>query len=346
MKKAIIIILRALFLIVELYAQKTYPINEDGQYEDMLTPEYYLSEDGASFRNEVNTFIHFARLDSFHHPLEDSLGHIPPYNTNRDFGVGIGPTGTEQHHPAADWHLENVQDLVNLYAAYDGYVETFRDSPKYRHYLTITKNIEDSIGNIIGKIVTIYAHIDLDLDSIDQILVHGQFVNEGDLISKHLYSGTMGGPHLHFEIRYYRTADTGREEFYSFVGPGGSTTLTEPSAGIWSYGFWNPNIGYGFVNPINHLSGSSLSISENKFAQKLTLYPNPSTGLVSIDLNALYQSVSISIYDIKSQLIESKDDTFTSTIQFSLAHYKQGVYFIHVIDKESGNTAVLKLLKI
>ena len=71
--------------------------------------------------------------------------------------------------------------------------------------------------------------------------------------AKHLYSGTRGGPHLHFEIRYYRSEDTGNETFYgNSIGPGGSSDLTEPSAGSWSYGYWNPDIGYGFGNPKNH----------------------------------------------------------------------------------------------
>ena len=63
----------------------------------------------------------------------------------------------------------------------------------------------------------------------------------------------MGGPHLHFEIRYYRENDTGYEEFYgSGTGPNANLDFTEPSAGIWSYGFWNPDIGYGFADPRNH----------------------------------------------------------------------------------------------
>jgi len=59
----------------------------------------------------------------------------------------------------------------------------------------------------------------------------------------------MGGSHLHFEIRYYRNSDMGNEEFYSWQKSGVNTKL---SSGIWLYGYWNPNIGYGFGNPINH----------------------------------------------------------------------------------------------
>ena len=242
MKTTIAIILGIVLFIGTTYSQTIYPNNEDGEFEDMLTPAYYLAGNGDPFRNEINKFVHFARLGSCQHPFENQAGEIPAYAINREFGDGLGPGGTAQHHPAIDLHVGNGNTLVNMYAAYDGYVETYRDAPKYRDYLSLSKNIEDSVGDIIGKMVTLYAHIDLDLDSVDNILLNGQFVNQGDIVSKHLYSGTLGGPHLHFEIRFYRTTDVGNEGFYGFVGPGGSTTLTEPSTGSWEYGYWDPDV--------------------------------------------------------------------------------------------------------
>ncbi len=226
-----------------------YENNESGLYQDFLTP-YYYSSNNESFRTEINKFIHFARLTEFQHPIEDSVAQMPSYSINRGFGDGIGPGGTAQHHPAIDLHIENGDTNVVMYAAYDGYIHTVRDAAKYRDYLSITKDIKDSLDNTIGKIVTIYGHIDLNLDSLDNRLLNGQFVNQGDIVSRHLYSGTLGGPHLHFEIRYYRPSNVGNEEYYGWSG--GSITYTEPSAGSWSYGYWDPNTGYGFANPKNH----------------------------------------------------------------------------------------------
>ncbi|MFT6020696.1 MAG: murein DD-endopeptidase MepM/ murein hydrolase activator NlpD, partial [Saprospiraceae bacterium] len=71
---------------------------------------------------------------------------------------------------------------------------------------------------------------------------------KGDLVSKNLYSETMGGPHLHFEIRFYRNSEIGNEDFYNWQNSGNYTTQ---SSGIWSYGYWNPDVGYGFGNPLN-----------------------------------------------------------------------------------------------
>ncbi|TFH07155.1 MAG: hypothetical protein E4H08_09955, partial [Candidatus Atribacteria bacterium] len=75
-----------------------------------------------------------------------------------------------------------------------------------------------------------HAAVDLDLDEVSGLNLNGQIVQAGDLISQHLYAGTAGGPHLHFEIRYLRPEDTGNEEFYGFAGPRADPALTEPSA--------------------------------------------------------------------------------------------------------------------
>ena len=41
---------------------------------------------------------------------------------------------------------------------------------------------------------------------------------------------------------------TGVEVFYGTSG----APLTMPSAGPWTYGFWNPIVGYGFGHPNHH----------------------------------------------------------------------------------------------
>ena len=222
-------------------------------YPDMLTPAYY-SVDGSPSSDEVNTFLYYAQKEIFHHPLENDFGQIPQFHVSAYgfFGAGKGPTGTSQHHPAVDIYLAQSENDVMIYAAHDGHTATYRDALKYRNYLSITQNIEDHNGHIVGKIVTLYAHIDLDLDEQDNIYLDGQYVNKGDIVSKNLYSGTMGGPHLHFEIRYYRPEELGTESFYGFAGPLGSDVFIEPSAGYWPYGYWDPYTGYGFADPKNH----------------------------------------------------------------------------------------------
>lgn len=226
--------------------QPLYEINEDGTYQDFLTPNYYNTNE-TELRDKINKFIHFVRIENYQHPFQDSNGNIASHSTNREFGAGVGMGGTSEHHPAIDLYPSNSSNIT-IYAAHEGIVNTYRDNPKYRHHLTITKEIKDSDNNNIGKLTTIYAHIDLDLDENQLIQLNGLSVNKGDIISQNLYSGTMGGSHLHFEVRFYKNSEIGNEEFYHWQN---NTVYTTQSSGIWSYGYWNTAIGYGYGNPIN-----------------------------------------------------------------------------------------------
>ena len=211
---------------------------------DMLTPAYY---DSGALSREADALLAASQEVQMKHPLQNPKGQIPAYDAPRwgAFGAGKGPTRTELHHAATDLKVGGGQTDVELFAAYDGVVATFRDAPKYRHYISITKIITDKDGKELGKLVTLYAHVELDLDEDDGLVMDGKTVKAGDLLSKNLYSGTMGGPHLHFEIRYYRPDDDGTEEFYGFRG-------SVPGASEWPNGFWNPDTGYGFGHPENH----------------------------------------------------------------------------------------------
>jgi len=339
MKKAFLFI-GLLVLIIKSYGQ--YPNNEDGQYQDMLTPEYYNTSNGSVFKEEENKYVHFARLIPFKHPLEDNLEIIPSYVITRGFGEGIGTGGTVQHHAAIDMRVGNFEEDVIMYASIDGIINTFKDAPKYRDYLTITKNIEDSIGNILGKIVVLYCHIDLNLDSLDNILLDGQIVSKGDTISTHLYTGTLGGAHLHFEIRYYRVTDNGNEEYYYWQN---SSPYTEPCSGPWSYGYWDSNIGYGFAHPDNHLKQSSTGIVLNDFEENIVCYPNPVKDILTIDFNNNREVLNYSIYNINGQIVEQNHLEFYDILKINIGSYSSGLYLIKLLNNENEEKALIKVVK-
>lgn len=232
----------------------TYPDHGEKVDQDFLTPSYYLASIVDPFRVQLNRFLYYAQSEPYHHPLENEAGDIPSFTVPAFgvFGAGKGPTGTSQHHPASDLRVGTYETDVQIFAAHDGYVHTYKDAPAYRHYLSISKPVIASNGELLGMLVTLYAHIDLGLDEANGLHMDGQYVQKGELVSEHLYSETVGGPHLHFEIRYYRVNELGTEDFYGFVGASGSTVFTQASAGPWSYGFWIPGIGYGYGRPGSH----------------------------------------------------------------------------------------------
>jgi len=119
--------------------------------------------------------------------------------------------------------------------------------------MTMAREVVNEDGELLGKLVTLYGHIDLDLNEANGLSLDGKEIRKGELVSRHLYSGTMGGPHLHFEIRYYRPDDVGDENFYGLSKSGSDNAeFSVASAGPWSLGNWYPNIGYGYADPYNH----------------------------------------------------------------------------------------------
>jgi murein DD-endopeptidase MepM/ murein hydrolase activator NlpD len=210
---------------------------------DMLSPLYH----NGKIKAEADVFLSACHTIEMHHPLEDPSGKLPNYAVPffGTFGAGKGPTKTEQHHPATDLKINGGNTDVELYAAHDGVIATVRDAAKYRHYISITKIITDKGGKELGKLVTLYGHVDLDLDEADGLNLDGKKVQQGELISNHLWRGTRGGPHLHFEIRYFRPSDSGAEEFYGF-------RESVPGTGKWPNGKWSAAHGFGFGEPESH----------------------------------------------------------------------------------------------
>jgi len=226
-----------------------------GQKPDMLTPAYCASGPSNAFKAAVDRFVSSARKEIFHHPLQAKSDQTPSYRVHDwgSFGAGKPPWRKVQHHAAADIKVNGGETEVALFAAHDGRVTTFRDEPKYRHYLAITKEVMDEDGENLGKLVTLYGHIDLDLNEADGLSLDGKQIRKGELVSRHLYAETKGGPHLHFEVRYYRPGDLGHESFYGLVPPNSAHhELSEASAGPWTLGHWNPDIGYGYGDPHNY----------------------------------------------------------------------------------------------
>ncbi len=304
------------------YAQ-VYPDNEAGEYEDMLTPEYYNNMDSSTFRHEVNKFIHFARQTPFRSPFEESTS----YSLERGFGDGIGFNNTSQHHNAFDMHVGDKDSNVVMLASMAGTVSTYRDASKYRDYITITNSVKDSLGNSIGKMVVLYGHLDLKLDSIDNLNLNGQFVQKGDTISTHLYSGTLGGAHLHFEIRYYRLNDNGVDDFYNWQN---NSPTTVQSSGPWSYGYWNPDMGYGFAHPDNHLNfNCTLAIELENSQKEMSVFPNPVQDNCTIILPAIRIN-AVEIYNLNGQLIKTLPVANNTKISHNMSTYKRGVYILKI----------------
>lgn len=74
-----------------------------------------------------------------------------------------------------------------------------------------------------------------------------------------------------------------------------------------------------------------------------SFYPNPTTGKITLDFNAMVISPSVEIFNSLGQSLSKQYYTAISTIELNL-EYAAGVYWIRV-QNESGNSVVFKIFK-
>jgi hypothetical protein len=83
------------------------------------------------------------------------------------------------------------------------------------------------------------------------------------------------------------------------------------------------------------------SVFESLIFEGVSIYPNPNTGLVNIDLNAL-NDVAVNVYDISGNLIYAESNISGGVYQFNLEAAK-GMYIIEI--NAANQTMRSKLIK-
>ena len=100
---------------------------------------------------------------------------------------------------------------------------------------------------------------------------------------------------------------------------------------------YNPEDGSYFEwNRITYNYSSSLSLSDNVFNKKISLYPNPTVGYIK--LNGLTKESNISIYNLLGSKIIEK--TIQLNEEIDVQNLTKGIYFLKI---ENGST--LKFVK-
>jgi hypothetical protein len=104
------------------------------------------------------------------------------------------------------------------------------------------------------------------------------------------------------------------------------------------YNFWEATRGLGTIE-MNNLESSTLAI-ENIALNNISMYPNPTSGKITIEnLNAQ----EVSLYNLIGQKIgDFKVNNIDKNTNIDLSNYKSGVYFLHV--KRNNKLVVKKLI--
>lgn len=95
-----------------------------------------------------------------------------------------------------------------------------------------------------------------------------------------------------------------------------------------------PNPAIDCSLPVTFIINSVTEIPQHNAVQDITIYPNPATDLISINLPSNYSNPQLSIYNLTGQLLSQKPITST---QIPITELRNGMY-IFVI--ESGDKVV------
>ncbi len=86
-----------------------------------------------------------------------------------------------------------------------------------------------------------------------------------------------------------------------------------------------------------------LSTQGNDFGKAFSIYPNPTSGHITLNLNAASTPVSLNIYDALGKLVDSKTHTNTQNLNIDTSHYTKGIYLIKLLSINKVTT--LKFIK-
>lgn len=145
---------------------------------------------------------------------------------------------------------------------------------------------------------------------------------------------TDGG--LNFD--YVITDSTPNNGEYTFIVPEGLGETEEARIMIKAIDNYFLN-----VNSTNFTINSSLGLNESEMSQ-FNIYPNPSNGIFTIDMQAKSNSVAYRIYSldgkmIANQKINSNGSKINQTVNIS--HLPAGTYIIKIVDGNNVNSSKL-----
>lgn len=90
-------------------------------------------------------------------------------------------------------------------------------------------------------------------------------------------------------------------------------------------------------------STNTVATSENSFENKLTVFPNPTLGKVTIDLGASYANMEITVINALGQEVMRKNFATAASVELNIAEESK-VYFVKITTAE-GYKATLRVVK-
>lgn len=99
----------------------------------------------------------------------------------------------------------------------------------------------------------------------------------------------------------------------------------------------------GCIDTSACVSINSVGIINNDLGQSFNIYPNPTDGKIILDFEKIQEDLSISLYTLAGQLIQSTQFVYSNKIELTIEQ-PAGLFLLEVKDK-FGKKAVMKIVK-
>jgi len=141
-----------------------------------------------------------------------------------------------------------------------------------------------------------------------------------------------------YQVYVYEASNTSNDSYIAGPYPLGQIIKDLPSGDyvVRVYETWSNNL-----SP----ASSTISITDISDYEKegIKIYPNPTSGLFSIQLEKPNEVQSISISDINGKKVYSKQSEIEADNQINLTNYSKGIYLIQI--NTVDNLFVIKIMK-
>lgn len=119
---------------------------------------------------------------------------------------------------------------------------------------------------------------------------------------------------------------------------GDASGLVYATGGVLNGGTFGSTILSGYTRTDAFVTRINTAVGINELSSKnnnLRVYPNPSNGLVNVDISQFdNQKMNISIINYLGQITEAKTQRSTSNLTIDLSNYQKGIYFIEIRSDE------------
>ena len=208
---------------------------------------------------------------------------------------------------------DSDQDVIITGVSFEGNVLTMLYTNDGNGSFTL---IDDtSLENVYSSSI---AFSDVDGDNDQDLIITG--INSDNDFVTQLYSNSGSGVFTPVNDLILETASQGSVRFSDVDGDNDQDLLIT--------GFNNDYI--PSIKLYRNTSSPNVNVNENSSPLKTTIFPNPTRGVLQIDLNSISNSVVIKISDSTGQIIDVVNEGVTTTNTVDLSKYDQGIYFLSI----------------